>query len=149
MEQDNQWVGINIQWDGTRIAVKYSDMTVRELSYLIYGALLEVPHFREALEIAIEKTKPKLMEQSERATLIYNLRLLRQSKGLNTIELAEELNFDLSRISFIENNPKIRIDPEEINAIAKHFNIDARTLLTVKGVVTFNKIQDDGKESKG
>lgn len=147
MEQEKQWVGINIQWDGTNIHIKYSSMTVRQLSNLFYGALLEIPHCREAMEFAIEKTKPMIMEQSERSTLIFNLRLLRQSKGLNTLQLADQLNFLHNRISLIENNPKIRIEPEEIEAIAKHFDTDAKTLLTVKGVVTFTKNQDNGKES--
>ncbi len=144
MEHEQQWAGINIQWDGKEIAIKYSDMTVEQLTNLLYGALLEIPWCREAMEIAIEKTKPNEMDRS---TFIHNLRLLRINENLNTIELADRLNLPYNRISLIENNPKIKIAPEEIEIIANYFKLTPETLTNIRGSVTF-KTQNDGKEEE-
>lgn len=144
MKHEEQWAGINIQWDGNKIAIKYSDMTVDQLTNLFYGALIEIPWCREAMEIAIEKTKPKEMDRS---TFIHNLRLLRINANLNTIELADRLNLAYNRISIIENNPKIKIAPEEIEIIATYFKLTPETLTSIRASVTF-KTQNDGKEEK-
>lgn len=141
---DPQWVGINIQWDGSHLSIKYSEMTPRQLANLFYGALLEIPWCREAMEIAIEKTK---LNKMDRSILIYNIKLLRTASNLKTHELATLLNLEYNRISVIETNHKTRIDPYEIQIIAKHFEVTPQILTTVKGTITFNTAKD-GKEDK-
>lgn len=143
MAHEPQWAGINIQYDGTHLSIKYSEMTVRQLANLFYGALLEIPWCREAMEIAIEKTKPIKMD---REIFIHNIRLLRMSANLKTHELATLLNLEYSRISVIETNHRTRIDPQEIAIIADHFKVSPQILTTVKGTITFNTTQDGKKE---
>jgi hypothetical protein len=143
MAHEEQWVGINVQWDGFNIYVKHSDMDVRQLTNLLYGALLEIPYCLEAMQLAIEKTKPKEMD---RTIFNYNLKLLRHSRQLSTTDLADELNFDYTRIRIIENNPKVIVRPEEVEQIAQYFMVDARELTTVKAAITF-KTSEDGKEN--
>jgi hypothetical protein len=138
------WVGINIQWDGTNISVKYSDMTVRELTNLFHGALKEIPWCKDAMELAIELTKPSEMD---RTVFNYNLRLLRCSRGLNTIQLSDVLEFDYTRIRIIENNPNVLVQPEEIQRIAQYFNVDAEALTSVKAIVSLNA-NTNGKKNQ-
>jgi hypothetical protein len=142
MAHEQQWAGINIQWDGAKIAIKYSDMTVRDLTNLFYAALNEIPWCREAMELAIEKTK---FSKMDRKTLIHNIRLLRVAKNLKAHELSTLLNLDYNRITTIETNYKTRIDPQEVKIIADHFKVTPEILMTVEGSITF-KTQQDGKE---
>lgn len=139
------WVGINIQWDGTNISVKCSDMTVGQLTNLFHGALKEIPWCKEAMELAIELTKPS--NEMDRTVFNYNLRLLRCSRGLNTIQLSDVLQFDYTRIRIIENNPNVLVQPEEVQRIAQYFNVDVEALTSIKAIVTL-KACTNGKENQ-
>lgn len=83
----------------------------------------------------------------DRAILIHNIRLLRTENNLTQTELNNRLNFNTGRLMNIENNPNVKIHPQEIISIAQYFDKDPIVLTTIKGVVTF-KTQGDGQVKK-
>lgn len=128
-------VGINITWDGKEITVKTTDITVGQLANLFYGALTKIPRCREAMEIAMKKHKPSF--QMDRSIFIYNLRVLKTSRGLSAVDLGDELNMNSYRINMIENNDKVHIRDEEIQQFAEYFQVDPVLLTTEKIALIF------------
>lgn len=51
------WHKLTLSSDGKVIAVRYTDMSAKELMDLFYAALIEIPHAPKTMELALEKFK--------------------------------------------------------------------------------------------
>jgi hypothetical protein len=54
-----KWSRISLSTDGKDVAVRYSDLTVRDLTNLFYAALEKIPHTPAAMQLALEKYNKK------------------------------------------------------------------------------------------